>query len=82
MFIHYVLSCTVCKISLLTETDRNFVIPKRKMFYTFKKVGNMKWPPVTRIVGQFFGIYEPAFPLVPAMAADHVYTLCTLLHRM
>ena len=60
--LHVIYQHKLEKISLLTETDRNFVIPKRKMFYTFKKVGNMKWPPVTRIVGQFFGIYEPAFP--------------------
>jgi hypothetical protein len=29
--------------SLLTEADLNFVIPERKMYYTFKKGENMKW---------------------------------------
>jgi carbonic anhydrase len=37
--------------SLSTEADLNFVIPKRKMYYTFKKGENMKWPLVTGIFG-------------------------------
>jgi hypothetical protein len=48
--------------SLLTETDRNFVIPKRKMYYTLKKGENMNWPLVTGIFGQFLGMYESVFP--------------------
>ena len=37
--------------SLSTEADLNFVIPKRKMYYTFEKGENMKWPLVTDIFG-------------------------------
>ena len=37
--------------SLQTEADFNFVIPERKMYYTFKKGENMKWPLVTGIFG-------------------------------
>ena len=48
--------------SLLTEADLNFDIPDRKMYYTFEKGENMKWPLVTGIFGQFLGMYEPVFP--------------------
>ena len=48
--------------SLLTEADLNFVIPERKMYYTFKKGENMKWSLNTGIFGQFLGMYEPVFP--------------------
>jgi hypothetical protein len=33
-------------------------IPKRKMYYTFKKGGNMKWPLIITIFWQIFGMYE------------------------
>ena len=48
--------------SLWTEADLNFIIPERKMYYTFKKGENMKWPLVTGIYGQILGMYEPVFP--------------------
>ena len=46
--------------SLLTEADRNFVIPERKMYYTLKKRGTYRL--VTGIFGQFLGMYESVFP--------------------
>ena len=50
-------------LSLLTEADHNFVIPKRKQYYryTFKKGENIKWPLITGIFGKFLGMYEPLF---------------------
>ena len=50
------------KNSLLTEAVLNFGIPEKKMYYTFEKEENMKWPLVTGIFGQFLGMYEPVFP--------------------
>ena len=37
--------------SLWTEADFKFVIPERKMYYTFNKGENIKWPLDTGIFG-------------------------------
>jgi hypothetical protein len=48
--------------SLWSEADPNFAIPERKMYYTFKKGENMKWPFATCIFWQILVMYEPVFP--------------------
>ena len=40
--------------SLLTETDRNFVIPERKMYYTLKKRGKYE---LATCYGHFWAIF-------------------------
>jgi hypothetical protein len=52
------------KILYKLKLTLNLLFPEIKMYYTFTKGENMKWPLVTSIFWHILGMYmyEPVFP--------------------